>query len=155
MINEKEDVVGAAVPMKGIDWNRVKIAVQNNHENLSMHTGIYNINFIDPSDLNKIKEDPQKLLEVSKIGTGLLLIKRNVLESMKDYVGKYRSDQHDMPGFKRGDYVYDFWKTMVDVESQRLLSEDYFFCDLWTKMGGKIYLAPYVKVVHAGTYIFQ
>jgi hypothetical protein len=36
-----------------------------------------------------------------------------------------------------------------------LLSEDYQFCKLWKESGGKIYLAPYVRVSHAGTYWFK
>ena len=74
---------------------------------------------------------------------------------LKEYVGSYRSDQQHIGGIDFGEAIYDFWKTTVDPESERLLSEDYYFCKLWKEQGGKIYLAPYVKVVHVGTYWFR
>jgi hypothetical protein len=52
------------------------------------------------------------------------------------------------------DGIYNFWDLSID-ESGQLLSEDYHFCKLWRNLGGKIYLAPYVRVTHAGTYWFR
>ncbi len=38
--------------------------------------------------------------------------------------------------------------------SKRYLSEDYMFCQFMQKAGGKIWLLPWVKLQHAGSYIF-
>jgi len=44
MIKEDVEVIGAAVPMKGISWERVKNAVLQGRLDLDNHTGIYNDN---------------------------------------------------------------------------------------------------------------
>ncbi len=154
MIEEDVDIIGAAVPMKAINWDRVKAAIKNGEENIEKFTAIYNVNMsLDQKEI--LKNNPSQKVEVDYIGTGLILIKRNVFEVLKEYVGSYRSDQSDVGGIKFGEAIYDFWKTVVDPKSERLLSEDYNFCKLWKDQGGKIYLAPYAKVVHVGTYWFR
>jgi len=35
------------------------------------------------------------------------------------------------------------------------LSEDYHFCNIYRKIGGKIYAAPWVQLAHIGTYCFE
>lgn len=154
MIDEDLDIVGAAVPMKAINWQRVENAVKDGKTDLANHSAIYNVN-LTPDQKKQLKENPADIVEVKYIGTGLMLIKRNVLETLKEQVGSYRSDQSTIGSIKKGEAIYDFWKTMVDPESERLLSEDYYFCKLWKDLGGKVYLAPYVKVMHVGTYWFQ
>ena len=44
---------------------------------------------------------------------------------------------------------------VIGTEDGALLSEDYYFCDLFRKHGGKIYAHPFVKLTHTGTYIFR
>jgi hypothetical protein len=39
--------------------------------------------------------------------------------------------------------------------SHRYLSEDYMFCQYWRNIGGTIYLCPWMKTAHIGTYHFQ
>jgi hypothetical protein len=39
--------------------------------------------------------------------------------------------------------------------SERYLSEDYMFCQWWRNMGGKIWLCPWMRTQHIGTYHFQ
>jgi hypothetical protein len=154
MIDTDLDIIGAAVPMKAINWANVEKAAELKKPDLKRFGSYVNINFVNRQDLHKVADNPKKPLEVKNIGTGLLLIKRNVFETMKEHVGKYKSDQLDLGGIKKGEYIYDFWKTQVDPEEERLLSEDYYFCTLWRKLGGSVYVAPHVKVVHVGTYIF-
>jgi hypothetical protein len=38
--------------------------------------------------------------------------------------------------------------------SHRYLSEDYMFCQYWRKMGGQIWLCPWMKTQHVGSYAF-
>jgi len=154
MIQEDLDLVGAAVPMKGINWDNVKKAALEKKEDLSRHTSIYNVN-ISEEQKKVFREDPSSTLEVDYIGTGLMLISRNVFQKLKEHTPSYKSDQMNSGGIVYGETIYDFWRTGIDPESNRLLSEDYNFCKMWKSIGGKIYLAPYVKVVHVGTYWFK
>lgn len=154
MIEEDVDLIGAAVPMKGINWDRVRAAAKNDENDLSNFTAVYNVN-ISNEQKQKLKENPGSIVEVDYIGTGVMLIKRDVFQKLKVSTPSYRSDQTGMAGIQHGDTVYDFWRTEIDKKSKRLLSEDYNFCNMWKDVGGKIYLAPYVKVVHVGTYWFK
>jgi hypothetical protein len=155
MIEEGQDLIGAAVPMKAINWDRVRTAAKKDLPDLDRFTAYYNINVSDPETLKTLRENPNDILEIQHIGTGLLLISRKVFEDLKPLVNTYKSDQKDIGGIKKGSDIYNFWQTVVDEESQRLLSEDYNFCRLWRSLGNKAYLAPYVVVSHMGTYLFK
>lgn len=154
MIQEDVDIIGAAVPMKGINWESVKKAVLEEKEDLSKHTAIYNVN-ISKEQKEAIRSNPLSIAEVDYIGTGLMLIKRDVFQTLKEYTPSYKSDQLKTGTIEYGQTIYDFWRTEIDAESNRLLSEDYNFCKMWKNLGGKIYVAPYVKVTHVGTYWFK
>lgn len=154
MIEENEMLIGAAVPMKGINWDRVKSAAKNGREDISEFTAIYNVN-ISNEQKQVLKENPGQKVEVDYVGSGLMLIHRDVFQRLKEFTPSYRSDQHDTGGISYGETIYDFWRTEIDPSSNRLLSEDYNFCKSWKELGGKIFLAPYVKVVHVGTYWFK
>jgi hypothetical protein len=154
MIEEDVDIIGAPVPMKGINWEKVGNAARDGKTDLQKYTAIYNVN-ISQEQKEVLLKNPLDRVEVIYVGTGLIAIKRNVFDSLKTNVGQYRTDQNGLGGIQKGDGIYDFWNTGIDAASERLLSEDYQFCQLWKNTGGKIYLAPYVKVTHAGTYWFE
>lgn len=154
MINEGVDLVGAAVPMKAINWDRVKKAATDGKTDLEKYTAIYNVN-MSLEQKKSLRENPDKLVEVDYIGTGMMLISRNVFETIKKDIRQYRCDQQYVGGIVFGDPIYDFWQAIIDDDSERLLSEDYQFCKLWKNSGGKVYLAPYVRVSHVGTYWFK
>lgn len=40
------------------------------------------------------------------------------------------------------------------TSSKRYLSEDYYFCQYLRKIGGKIWLCPWMKLSHTGSYVF-
>ena len=40
-------------------------------------------------------------------------------------------------------------------ETNRLLSEDYFFCQMSRKAGTKIWACPWMQLSHVGTYVYR
>jgi hypothetical protein len=55
-----------------------------------------------------------------------------------------------------------YFDTMIDTidsatggGSDRYLSEDYMFCQLWRKAGGSIWLCTWMRADHLGTYHFR
>ena len=44
---------------------------------------------------------------------------------------------------------------MIDPEDKRYLSEDYAFCRLWQKIGGRIYADINSPLTHWGTFAFK
>lgn len=154
MIEEDVEIIGAPVPMKGINWERVREAALSNQKDLSAFTSIYNTRIADPKEIEKFKENPNQKIEVSHVGTGLVLIKREVFETLKEYVPAYRNGQGPLYSINQGESIYDFWRLEIN-EYANMLSEDYTFCKMWKDLGNKVYLAPYVKTTHVGTYIFK
>lgn len=56
-----------------------------------------------------------------------------------------------------GEDVKEAFAALLELEkkaSMRYLSEDYMFCQWLRKAGGKIWMCPWIKLQHAGTYIF-
>jgi hypothetical protein len=56
-----------------------------------------------------------------------------------------------------GEDVSEAGKKFMEAEktaSHRYLSEDYMFCQYWRKMGGQIWLCPWMKTQHVGSYAF-
>ena len=154
MIAEDKDVIAAPVPMKAINWERIKLASEAGIKDLENHTGVWNFNGLSPESIKTLSTTKEQILEVNQVGTGLVLIKRHVFEKMKPYVESYRYNQQNDRNIALNEGIYNFWRTGVD-ESGLMLSEDFNFCRLWREIGGKIYLAPYVTVTHAGTYWFR
>jgi hypothetical protein len=154
MINHDKDIIAAPVPMKSINWPNVKKAIAAGKEDVIPYTGVFNINFLPGSFASgqiKISEP----VEVLYAGTGMMLIKRKVFETIKPLVKSYRYDGTPLPTFdlKTGDEITDYWFT--NVVDGRLLSEDYNLCSLWRSQGGSIYVDLLSKVVHVGTYHFS
>ena len=53
------------------------------------------------------------------------------------------------------EWNYAFFDTMIEPETKRYLSEDYAFCRLWQKIGGKVYADIVSGLNHYGTYAFK
>ena len=75
---------------------------------------------------------------------------------------KYKPDHVGQANFDGARYIHAFFDTVIDTKdsitgggSERYLSEDYMFCQMWRKMGGTIFLCPWMKTQHIGTYAFS
>ena len=101
---------------------------------------------------NSVKEG--NLVSVANIGTGFMLIKREVIETMI----RARPDLHyqDAIGLdpKFDPYKYALFDTLIDPATKEYLSEDYYFCKLWRDMGGEIFADLSIKLDHCGYYKF-
>ena len=130
LLNHDKDVVGGLYPMKTIP---VKWCV----------------NGIPGAPDN----DPNGLLEVTKTGTGFMLIKREVFEKLKGHpavkpfandIGLDASLDKDM-------------KTYFDtaVRENRYYSEDWTFCENWRDLGGQVWVDKRILLRHVGTHTFD
>lgn len=89
------------------------------------------------------------LIEVSTLGTGFMLIKREVIEKMimAHPELKYRDNIGIGPEYEQ--YMYGLFDTMIDPDGN-YLSEDWTFCYLWRMMGGKVFADTGIKLDHTG-----
>ena len=128
LLNRDVDVIGGLYPMKTmpIKW------VVNGFE--GAETG------------------PDGLQEVSKAGTGFLLMKKHVFEKMKSHpaVKQYKNDIGLDPKFDQ--HLKTYFDTAV--RQNRYYSEDWTFCENWRDLGGKIWMDTRVLLRHSGSYVF-
>jgi len=164
MLALDKDVIGGPYPKKAIKWRAVAKALQNNPQ-------------IEPGLLEKVAGDfvfnPVKgtaqfsvsePLDVLEIGTGFMMVKREVFAKMEEAYPMilYRPDHVGQANFDGSRYIHAFFDTVIDTKesitgggSDRYLSEDYMFCQMWRKIGGQIFLCPWMRTAHIGTYHFQ
>jgi hypothetical protein len=155
MVRADVDIICGLYPKKEISWNRVSQAVKDGvpPNELKNHTGSFVVNVLGDKPLTvKMGE----IAEIANGGTGFMLIKRGVFESLADKVPAYRRDMYlSTEIIDKPEYIKEFFATSIDEDDERLLSEDYHFCKLARKHGFKIHIAPWVKLSHTGTYIFD
>ena len=146
MIKADKGIIGGPVPMKGIDWERVRQGAVLNHPNLSSLSCIFNINKLKNHEMIASNLP----FQVKHIGTGFMLIRRDVIEKIKPHVGWYTNTGNTIDA---NDKIYDYFK--VQNVNNELLSEDYNFCHMYREHGGTIWAAPWCVLGHFGSYLFS
>ena len=99
------------------------------------------------------EEGTDNLVEVSKTGTGFLLIKRDVFEKLDAHPAvKPFANDIGLPA-----ELNPFMKTYFDtaVREGRYYSEDWTFCENWRDLGGEVWVDKRVLLRHTGTYTFD
>lgn len=151
-----KDVAGAPYPKKSINYAAIKKAIVKNKDidvnALNKLAGDYVFNPVPGTKQIKIDEP----LEVMEIGTGYMLIKREVFTKFKEEYPhlKYKPDHQGQTNFDGSRFIHAYFDTVIDPQSSRYLSEDYFFCQYWRAIGGQVWLCPWMKTQHIGTYAF-
>ena len=67
---------------------------------------------------------------------------------------EYTPDHQGQANFDGSRKIHAYFHCDIDPVSNRYLSEDYWFCQLWRNMGGQIFYCPWMKTKHVGTYAF-
>lgn len=146
MIRADKDIIVGPVPMKGINWERIRMGATLGFKNLSNLSGIFNITPLDGHEMS----DPNQPFQIKHGGTGFMLIKREVFDKLKQFTQTYTNGGSSIPP---GEAVFDFFQ--VAVKDKQLLSEDYNFCDNYRSIGGTIWAAPWCELGHFGSYCFS
>jgi hypothetical protein len=129
MLNRDVDVIGGLYPMKSLP---VKWCVNG---------------------FDGAEEGADGLQEVSKTGTGFMLIKRDVFDKMNGHPAvKPFANDIGLPV-----ELNPFMKTYFDtaVRQGRYYSEDWTMCENWRDMGGRIWCDRRVLLRHAGHFNFS
>jgi hypothetical protein len=143
------DIACGIYPKKEVDWKQVGKAAKLGKENLADYGGAFVFNMFG----EKQESDEDGMIEVRHGGTGFMLIKRQVFLDLMPHVPVYRTSTHKENGEYIKPLTHEFFATSIDANGA-LLSEDYHFCELWRKHGGKIYANPFIKLDHVGTYVY-
>jgi len=129
LLDAQKDVIGGLYPMKSmpIKWCVNGIPGQENNEG--------------------------NLIEVSKTGTGFMLIKREVFEKLNGHPATkpFANDIGLDPSLNQ--YMKTYFDTAV--REGRYYSEDWTFCENWRDLGGQVWVDKRVLLRHTGTYVFD
>jgi len=130
MLNAQKDVIGGLYPMKSLP---VKWCVNG-------------IPGVEP-------EPDSNLVEVSKTGTGFMLIKRDVFDKLNGHPAvKPFANDIGLP-VELNPYMKTYFDTAV--REGRYYSEDWTFCENWRDIGGQVWVDKRVLLKHTGTYVFD
>jgi hypothetical protein len=99
-------------------------------------------------------EDPNSNhIEVTKTGTGFLLIKRDVFEKLDAHPAtKPFNNDIGLP-VELNPYMKTYFDTAV--RENRYYSEDWTFCENWRDIGGQVWVDKRILLRHVGTYTFD
>ena len=189
-----KDIIGGPYPKKSIKWSAVVEAYKKNPNipisELEKVVGDFVFNPAPGTNRFNIQEP----IEVLEIGTGFMMVKREVFEKFESQYPelRYKPDHVGQANFDGSRHIHAFFDTVIDSKpanfknefkkfieknpaathddvlkflesdesslqrwySERYLSEDYMFCQWWRNIGGKIWLCPWMKTHHVGTYAF-
>lgn len=93
-------------------------------------------------------------VEVDGIGTGFMLIARGVFDKFRAAYPQYlyRPDCGPYDGSRE---IMQYFQAEIDQESRRYLSEDFWFSKRCAALGIRTWLCLWMKLRHAGSFIFE
>jgi len=149
------DILAGIYPKKEINWHSVADAVRRGVpiEQLKYYTGSFVVNLLDGATSATVANNQP--LEVLNAGTGCMLIKRRAFEVLEPLTPSYMNDVLDLSGILQPEPIHAYFDVSICPWSERLLSEDYHFCQAWRRAGGKVFVAPWTVLSHIGTYEFE
>lgn len=151
MMLADKDIICAPVAKKGINWQQVTDAVKCGFpaEQLEEFAANLNLNTVGPVKMDGV---PQRIREG---GTGIFMVKRHVYDKMQAAYPEieYVPMVDETCEYGDGQHLYAFYDCFID-EDRHYLSEDWGFCRRWAKIGGEVYLLPWIRTGHVGTYTF-
>ena len=129
LLDRQKDVIGGLYPMKSLP---VKWCVNG---------------------FDGAEEGADGLQEVSKTGTGFMLIKRDVFDKLNAHPAtKPFANDIGLP-VELNPYMKTYFDTAV--RENRYYSEDWTFCENWRDLGGKVWVDKRILLRHTGTYVFD
>jgi len=164
----EKDLIGGIYPLKNYDWGKLVKDPQNPYNSNVVQTLIqkknqsqlaslltdeamiqhnllrYNINY--SSNLFEISNNVAK---VKHLATGFMMIRRKVLSSMmKAFPSTKYVDDVSFLKPEENEMAYALFD--CGVEEGHYFSEDWLFCDRWTKMGGEVFVDVSINLTHTG-----
>ena len=146
MLKSGHDIVCGPYAKKGINYDDIMKLENPTAQMVQEHAIGYNINFIKQQNHHV----EQGFMEVMEAATGMMLISRNVLQTLRD-AHTDRLVKNDIPGSRDTlDEYCLLFDTSICKESRRFLSEDYAFCGLARQHGFRVMIDCLARLGHIG-----
>lgn len=155
--NSDKDIVCGPYPKKTIAWEKIVKAVNKGVADadpsvLENYVGDFVFNPAPGVDRIPVSEP----VEVLEGGTGFMMIQRRVFEKFAAAYPEqqYTPDHIRTKHFDGSRKINAFFDTVICPDTNRYLSEDYMFSQWARKIGLKVWMCPWMRLSHAGTYVF-
>lgn len=161
MLKCNKDIIGGQYAKKKINWDVVKRVVQGVPNIPPAHINAVIAESTFRPIGNQMSFQLDQPVEVESIATGMMLVRREVFEKMAAELPdiKIISGGSETMDPKTMTRVTDphrqshaFFDVSIDPETRAYTSEDFTFCKRWRQLGGQVFLAPWTRTVHVGTY---
>jgi hypothetical protein len=150
-------IIGGPYPKKTIAWEKIYDAVKlgmvdDNPMKLQEFVGDYVFN-VAPGTTQIPLDKPCEVLE---IGTGFMMVQKAVFEKFEAAYPDlmFTPDHNRTANFDGSRKICAFFDTVIDPKTNRYLSEDYMFCQWARAIGIPVWLCPWMRLKHFGTYAF-
>lgn len=150
LLEANKPLVGALIPKKGIDWDKVRGAAERKEADLEGWGASYVVN----PEQNTVRVDETGCVPVFAVGTGFMLIERCVIEGMINALPEteYRGDDTENDTTR----LWALFDCAIEPESKRYLSEDFEFCRRAKAIGVQPWLHVGVKSIgHVGRHHYR
>jgi hypothetical protein len=154
LIESGADVVAGVYPIKRINWDKARRALESNRLNVPAASLDYVLEINDPDRVTVVRG----FTRVRYAGTGFLMIRRHVLEKMcahPDYASLQFFREHSHDALAGSPNRFALFECMIEPSSGTYLSEDFAFCKRWTDIGGEIWADLESSLDHVGPSVFH
>ncbi len=152
LVRSGHDVVGSAVPLRNVNWERAKEAAETglpvSVEQLRLVATEYAVWF-EGDDM--IATDG--FAPVVAVGSAAMLISRKALVAVVD-AGLVQYAEQGMAAADGREDGWTFFDPFVD-ENGVYLSEDYAFCHRWRATGGQVFVDTETPTRHVGPVVIS
>ena len=166
LIQADKEIVGGIYPLKCYNWSKICDSdfirknierreksqlkdVISNEKMVKYNLLKYNVNYLEP-----VIHIENNLAKVKHIATGFMMIQRSCIEKMMEryFYTKYTDDVSflDPHENKMAYALFD-----CGVCDNHYYSEDWMFCDRWSKMDGSIWIDVTINLTHSGPEDFE
>jgi len=153
MINYNKDICLVPYPIKGLDFDKIKIRIK---EGSTLDPRVlgnqYTMSVPDPSNV-KVENG---FIEVERGPAGCMLIKRSVIESLIKEYPEFTIKQHTLIDGKlvARNHMYNFFDTYWNKDDKTYTGEDFYFCKLCKQAGIKMYALVDEYISHHGEFSY-
>ncbi|WP_213770175.1 hypothetical protein [Bradyrhizobium sp. dw_78] len=152
LIESGADVVAAVYPIKRVNWDKARRAVENKRPNIAPAALDYVLELDNPDHVAVVNG----FTRVRYAGTGFLMIRRQVFEKMcTAYASLQFFREHSLDDLAGSPNRFALFECMIDPGSGTYLSEDFAFCKRWTDIGGEIWADLESRLDHVGPSVFH
>tara|TARA_R100001460_G_scaffold15717_2_gene34619 strand:+ start:1913 stop:2728 length:816 start_codon:yes stop_codon:yes gene_type:complete len=155
LIELDKDIISIPYPMKTAQWDtlmqKIKSGFIKKDDDCQHHIHQYPLLIKDNNQDIKINKG---VIEATHCPTGCMLIKRDVFDKLiKAYPNREIVQKTTIDGkYMDRPHFYNFFDTYYDSETKRYLGEDFAFCRLWSKIGGKLFCYIMSYITHVGEF---